>query len=214
MSNGPPENADLWRARLNSVLDEHYVVGVQEHFAEAVKLFAGSWLERLIAQQAGQHSPPPRARRRGDPGADRGLQLARRRDSRRGTRGGSKQRRRPVEPLASPRALPTRPSPAPLPCPPHPLDPRFLFRFGFAFFLRPGLDSSPSDPPRLRPRFGPFALTPLAFFSSAVRVRSSTTCSTTSAPFASEPVPFTPSSSSKPGSPPFGRRPRLLPFGL
>ena len=42
------------------MLDEHYVVGVQEHFAEAVKLFAGEFgWQRLTAPQGrGQHRPP------------------------------------------------------------------------------------------------------------------------------------------------------------
>jgi hypothetical protein len=37
---GPPPNADLWRERLFSLLDDHYVVGVQEHLRESVRLFA------------------------------------------------------------------------------------------------------------------------------------------------------------------------------
>ena len=61
MSNGPPETADVWRARLRSVLDEHYVVGVQEHFAEAVKLFAGEFgWQRLIAPQVRVNTARPR----------------------------------------------------------------------------------------------------------------------------------------------------------
>jgi hypothetical protein len=61
MSEGAPPNADLWRERLRSVLEEHYVVGVQEYFTETVTLFAKEfgWSE-LLAPRARYNRSRPR----------------------------------------------------------------------------------------------------------------------------------------------------------
>jgi hypothetical protein len=40
VNNGPPPNAQTWRERLRQVLDEKYLVGVQDRFDEVVELFA------------------------------------------------------------------------------------------------------------------------------------------------------------------------------
>jgi hypothetical protein len=40
LQQGPPPSADLWRSRLRSILDQDYLVGVQERFHETVSLFA------------------------------------------------------------------------------------------------------------------------------------------------------------------------------
>jgi hypothetical protein len=49
-NNGPPPNAETWRKRLRQVLDDKYIVGVQDRFDEVVELFAREfgWTEVFV----------------------------------------------------------------------------------------------------------------------------------------------------------------------
>jgi hypothetical protein len=52
-SHGPPADADVWRERLFSLLEDHYLVGTQDRFDESVRYFAAElgW-DRVFAPRA------------------------------------------------------------------------------------------------------------------------------------------------------------------
>ena len=60
-TNGPPPDADAWRARLFKVLSTYYTVGVQAHFMESIELFASvfGW-RKLVSPEVRVNDARPR----------------------------------------------------------------------------------------------------------------------------------------------------------